>query len=52
MMPGGEKEEVLFLNHTTLKEGEMWEVNLQRINKWVEENGKLRIKFIIYFLKF
>ncbi len=52
MMPGGEKEEVLFLTRTTLKEDEMWGVNLQRINKWVEENGKLRIKFIIYFLKF
>jgi len=52
MMPGGDKEEVFFLSHTTLKEGQMWGLNLQRINKWVEENGKLRIKFIIYFLRF
>ena len=52
MMPGGDKEEVFFLSKTTLKEGEMWGMNLPRINKWVKENGRLKLKFIIYFVKF
>ena len=54
MMPGEEKEEVFVLQHTTLKEGEMQGINLKDINKWVnrDRGGELKIKIIIYYLRF
>lgn len=52
MMPGEEKEEVFVLQHTTLKEGEMQGINLKDINKWVNRDGELKIKIIIYYLRF
>ncbi|XP_068757571.1 TNF receptor-associated factor 3-like [Montipora capricornis] len=52
MMPGEEKEEVFVLQHTTLKEGEMQGISLKDIIKWVNRDGELKIKIIIYYLRF
>ena len=52
MMPGEELEEVFVFQQTTLKEGEMQGIGLEDMNKWVKENGELKIKFLIYYLKF
>ena len=47
-----EKEEVFVLQHTTLKEREMQGISLEDIKKWVNENGEINIKFLIYYLTF
>lgn len=52
MMPGEEKEEVFVLQHTTLKEGEMQGISLKDINKWVNRDGELIIKIIVYYIRF
>lgn len=52
MMPREEKQEVFTLDQVTLKEGEMWGRNFQDMNQWVDETGRLNIKFIIYYVRF
>lgn len=49
MMPGSEKEKVFTSETITLKEGEMWGRDVD-INSFVDENGRLEIKFVIYYL--
>lgn len=49
MMPGTEKEKVFTSETITLKEGEMWGRDVD-INSFVDENGRLEIKFVIYYL--
>ena len=52
-MPESEREQsVLHLGHATLKEGEMWGRSMANINRWVDGDGKLTIKFLIYYLQF
>lgn len=53
VMPESEREQsVLHLGHATLKEGEMWGRSMANINRWVDGDGKLTIKFLIYYLQF
>lgn len=52
MMPREEKQEVFTLDQVTLKEEEMWGRNFQDMNQWVDETGRLNIKFIIYYVRF
>ena len=53
MMPGVvNQQSVLHLGHTTLKEGEMWGRSMADINRWVDADGKLILKFIIYYLQY
>lgn len=48
MRPGDElQEKIYILNHVTLKEGEMWGIDMSMISKWVDSDGILKIKFII-----
>ena len=48
-MPGTEKENVFTSETITLEEGEMWGRDVD-INRFVDENGRLEIKFVIYYL--
>ena len=50
MMPGEETETVLTLDEQTIEEGEMWGRAMKDINRWVDASGRIKIKFIIYFL--
>ena len=53
MIPGPQgQQSVLHLGHTTLKEGEMWGRSMADINRWVDGDGNLTIKFLIYYLQF
>ncbi|XP_074616664.1 TNF receptor-associated factor 4-like [Acropora palmata] len=49
MMPGTEKEKVFYSDTVTLSEGEMWGTDIH-VNSFVDENGRLEIKFLIYYL--
>ncbi|XP_044179136.1 TNF receptor-associated factor 5-like [Acropora millepora] len=49
MMPGTEKEKVFHSDTVTLSEGEMWGTDIH-VNSFVDENGRLEIKFLIYYL--
>ena len=51
MMPGNEKQKVFRLRQVTLTEGKMWGRELKDINRWVDETGRLLIKFIIYYVR-
>jgi len=51
MMPGEESETVLTLDEQTIEEGEMWGRAMKDINRWVDASGRIKIKFIIYFLR-
>ena len=50
MMPGDRKEAIHSLEKKTFSEGEMWGVNIGDSTDWVEENGDLNAKFIIYYV--
>ena len=52
MMPGQEKQKVFFLQEVTLREGEMQGREVKDVNRWVDETGRLYIKFIIYYVRF
>ncbi len=52
MRPGEEHQEVLTLERVTLKEGEMWGRSVTNLLKWVDGNGRLVMKFLIYYLSF
>ena len=52
MMPGEAKEAEYILQTITISEGEMWGRKMKDINKWVDANGRLEMKFIIYYLGF
>ncbi|XP_067044492.1 uncharacterized protein [Acropora muricata] len=55
MIPGPQgQQSVLHLGHATLKEGEMWGrgIGIGDINRWVDGDGNLTIKFLIYYLQF
>ena len=45
-----EVEEVTHILPTTLKEGEMWGHDVANINRWVDGEGKLIVKFIILYI--
>ncbi|KAK2547099.1 hypothetical protein P5673_033130 [Acropora cervicornis] len=47
-----QEKELLVLQQATLKEGEMWGLNMPDIDNWIGENGKLKITVIIYTLNF
>ena len=47
MMPATEK--VFYSDTITLNEGEMWGTDIHA-NRFVNENGRLEIKFLIYHL--
>ena len=51
MMPGEESETVLTLDEQTIEEGEMWGRAMKDINRWVDASVRIKIKFIIYFLR-
>ena len=44
-------KELFVLQQATLKEGEMG-LNMRDIGNWIGENGKLKIKVIIFTLNF
>ena len=47
----GEVEEIThILPTTTLKEGDMWGHDVANINRWVDSEGKLILKFIILYI--
>ena len=48
-MPATEKEKVFHSDTVTLSEGEMWGTDVHA-NSFVDENGRLEIKFLIYYL--
>ena len=50
MMPEDRKEAIHSLEKKTIREGEMWGVNIGDFTEWVEENGDLNVKFIIYYV--
>ena len=52
MRRGQEDQKVFFLHYVTLKEGEMWGTSFNGIHEWVDSDGILKIKFIIYKLYF
>jgi len=52
MMPGLEKQKVFSLQEVTLSEGEMQEREFKDLSRWVDETGRLHIKFIIYYARF
>ena len=53
MMPDSkEQRQVLYFGHATLKEGEMWGRSMANINRWVDEEGTLKLKFLISYLSF
>ena len=47
-----QEKELFVLQQATLKEGEMWGLNMPDIDNWIGDNGKLKITVIIYTLKF
>ena len=50
-MSAGEETETTFRSDTViLKEGEMWGRRMSDINGYVDGDGKVEIKFIIYHL--
>ena len=50
-MSAGEETETTFRSDTViLKEGEMWGRRMSDINRYVDGDGKVEIKFIIYHL--
>lgn len=51
MMPGQEKK-VFCLQQATLSEGEMQGREFKDLNRWVDETGRLHVKFIIYYVRF
>ena len=52
LSPGNENETVFILQPTTLKEGEMWGRHLSNLNKWVDGDGNISVKFIIFICTF
>lgn len=53
MMTGSNQQrKILYLGHATLKEGEMWGRSMANINRWVDREGKLKMKYLISYLSF
>ena len=50
LSPGEVEEITHILSTTTLKEGEMWGHDVANINRWVDGEGKLIVKFIILYI--
>lgn len=50
LSPGNENETVFVLQPTTLKEGEMWGRKLSNLNKWVDGDGNISVKFIVFYI--
>ena len=50
LSPGEVEEKTHILPTTTLKEGEMWGHHVTNINRWVDGEGKLTVKFIIIYI--
>jgi len=50
MMPGDRKEAIHSLDKKNISEGEMWGVNIRDFTEWLDENGDLEVKFIIYYV--
>ena len=52
MMPDQKKQKVFSLQEVTMSEGEMQGRDFKDLNRWVDETGRLYIKFIIYYVTF
>jgi len=52
LSPGSENQTDFNLQKTTLKEGEMWGRNISNLNKWVDGDGNIVVKFIIFIFTF
>jgi len=50
LSPGEVEEITHILPTTTLNEGEMWGHDVANINRWVDGEGKLIVKFIILYI--
>lgn len=50
LSPGEVEEVTHILPTTTLKEGQMWGHDVANINRWVDGEGKLIVKFIILYI--
>ena len=50
LLPAEVEEVTHILRMTTLKEGEMWGHDVADINRWVDGEGKLIVKFIILYI--
>ena len=52
MRPGEDsKQHTFVIQHETLREGDMRGVTMANINKWVDADGELTIKFIIVYVQ-
>ena len=52
MRPGEDtKQHAFILQHETLGEGDMRGVTMADINKWVDADGDLAVKFIIVYVE-
>ena len=50
LSPENKNETVFILQPTALKEGEMWGRNLSNLNKWVDGDGNISVKFLIFYM--
>jgi len=50
LSPGNENETVFILQPRTLNEGEMWGRHLSNLDKWVDGDGNISVKFIIFYM--
>ena len=47
--PGKENETIKKLPPTRMREGSMWGCNLSQVNRWVDVEGEIEIKFLIIY---
>ena len=52
MRPGEHEEHTFILQQETLREGDMRGVSMADMDKWVDSDGEINIKFIIVHLQF
>lgn len=47
--PGKENETIKKLPPTSMREGSMWGCNLSQVNRWVDVEGEIEMKFLIIY---
>ena len=52
MRPGEKKQHIFVLEQETMREGDMRGVPMPDVNKLVDANGDLTVKFITLYLEF
>lgn len=52
LLPGSDKETVYVEGPARLKEGEMWGRNISDINRCVDGDGRICIKFIVFLINY